>query len=73
VRSYDPAIRFTDDDLRLLTLFGGQAAAAFVTAEAFERQRRAVESRVEGDAAHVAIHDHGMGIRPDALETVFAR
>jgi signal transduction histidine kinase len=42
IRSYDPATKFTDDDLRLLSLFGDQAVAAFVTAEAFEHQRRAM-------------------------------
>ena len=62
IRSYDPATRFTDDDLRLLTLFGDQAAAAFVTAEAFERQRRAVEelerlNKAKSDFVTVVSHE----------------
>jgi signal transduction histidine kinase len=62
VRSYDTATRFTDDDLRLLSLFGDQAAAAFLTAEAFERQRRAMEelerlSKAKSDFVSVVSHE----------------
>jgi signal transduction histidine kinase len=62
IRSYDPTTKFTDDDLRLLTLFGDQAAAAFVTAEAFERQRRAVEelerlNKAKSDFVTVVSHE----------------
>ena len=62
IRSYDAATKFTDDDLRLLTLFGDQAAAAFVTAEAFERQRRAVEelkrlNKAKSDFVTVVSHE----------------
>jgi signal transduction histidine kinase len=62
IRSYDPVTKFTDDDLRLLTLFGDQAAAAFVTAEAFERQRRAVEelerlNKAKSDFVTVVSHE----------------
>jgi signal transduction histidine kinase len=62
VRSYDAATRFTDDDLRLLSLFGDQAAAAFLTAEAFARQRRAMEeleqlSKSKSDFVSVVSHE----------------
>ena len=46
IRSYhDAPPRFTEDDGRILALFGGQAAAALFTAEAFEQQRRAAQRR----------------------------
>jgi signal transduction histidine kinase len=32
-----------------------------------------VTTRVEGDAAHVIVRDHGMGIPKEALETIFER
>jgi signal transduction histidine kinase len=32
-----------------------------------------VSTRVEGNAAHVVVRDHGMGIPPGALETIFER
>jgi signal transduction histidine kinase len=43
LRAYGADARFTHDDARLLGLFGDQAVAALTNAEAFERQRRAVE------------------------------
>ncbi|MFN8524413.1 MAG: GAF domain-containing sensor histidine kinase [Chloroflexota bacterium] len=42
VSSYDETTHFTEDDARLLELFGDQASAALLTAEAFERQQKAV-------------------------------
>ena len=32
-----------------------------------------VSTRVEGNAAHVVVRDHGMGIPKEALETIFER
>lgn len=43
LRSYDADTRFTLDDARLLGLFGDLAVAALANAEAFERQRNAME------------------------------
>jgi signal transduction histidine kinase len=42
ISSYDDTTQFSDDDARLLDLFGDQAAAALMTAEAFEEQVKAV-------------------------------
>jgi signal transduction histidine kinase len=42
VSSYDDTTQFSDDDARLLDLFGDQAAAALISAEAFEEQSKAV-------------------------------
>jgi signal transduction histidine kinase len=42
VSSYDESTHFSEDDARLLDLFGDQAAAAVMTAEAFEEQVKAV-------------------------------
>ncbi|MCC6174332.1 MAG: GAF domain-containing protein [Chloroflexi bacterium] len=42
ISSYDDTTQFTEDDARLLDLFGDQAAAALMTAEAFEEQGKAV-------------------------------
>jgi signal transduction histidine kinase len=42
VSSYDDTTQFSDDDARLLELFGDQAAAALISAESFEEQSRAV-------------------------------
>jgi len=43
IRSFERGAQFSDEEARLLTLFGDQAAAALVTAEAFSRQRQAME------------------------------
>ncbi|MFN8636436.1 MAG: GAF domain-containing protein [Chloroflexota bacterium] len=42
VSSYDDSTQFSDDDARLLDLFGDQAAAALISAESFEEQGKAV-------------------------------
>ena len=41
IRSYQPGASFSDDDAHLVALLGDQAAAALLTTEAFEQQRRA--------------------------------
>ena len=43
IRANEPGAHFTDDDARLLGLFGDQAVAAVTTADLFAQQRRAVE------------------------------
>src|SRR5205807_8798958 len=43
LRSYDERTQFSLDDARLLGLFGDLAVAALTNAEAFERQRNAME------------------------------
>ncbi|HVR88361.1 MAG TPA: GAF domain-containing protein [Candidatus Limnocylindria bacterium] len=43
IRANEPGAQFTDDDARLLALFGDQAVAALTTAEVFAQQQRAVE------------------------------
>ena len=43
IRSYDSAVRYTEDDARMLALFADQVAAALTTVDAFGRQRQAVE------------------------------
>jgi signal transduction histidine kinase len=62
VRSYDPAIRFTDEDGHLLTLFADQAVSALTAAEAFEHQRAAVEelerlSKAKSDFISIVSHE----------------
>src|SRR5438093_1316368 len=62
MRSYDERTRFTIDDARLLTLFGDQAAAALLNAQAFERQRRAVEqlervNRAKSEFVSIVSHE----------------
>lgn len=42
ISSYDDSTQFSEDDARLLDLFGDQAAAALMTAEAFDEQSKAV-------------------------------
>jgi signal transduction histidine kinase len=42
ISSYDDSTQFSEDDARLLDLFGDQAAAALISAEAFEEQSKAV-------------------------------
>ncbi|HET8568808.1 MAG TPA: GAF domain-containing protein [Candidatus Limnocylindria bacterium] len=62
VRSYDPAVRFTDEDGHLLTLFADQAVAALSAAEAFEQQRGAIEeaerlSKAKSDFISIVSHE----------------
>ncbi|OLD53094.1 MAG: hypothetical protein AUI58_00690 [Chloroflexi bacterium 13_1_40CM_2_70_6] len=62
VRSYDPDARFTDEDGRLLTLFGDQVVAALTAADAFEQQRRAMEelerlNRAKSDFVSIVSHE----------------
>jgi len=62
VRSYDPSIRFTDEDGHLLTLFADQAVSALSAAEAFEQQRAAVEelerlSKAKSDFISIVSHE----------------
>jgi signal transduction histidine kinase len=62
IRSYDERTRFTLDDARLLGLFGDQAVAALANAEAFERQRRAVEqlervNRAKSEFVSIVSHE----------------
>jgi signal transduction histidine kinase len=62
LRSYDGDTRFTMDDARLLGLFGDQAVAALTNAEAFERQRRAMEelekvNRAKSEFVSIVSHE----------------
>ncbi len=62
IRAYDPATRFTEEDGRLLALFGDQVVAALAAAEAFEQQRRAVEelerlNRAKSDFVSIVSHE----------------
>lgn len=62
VRSYDPSIRFTDEDGHLLTLFADQAVSALSAAEAFEQQRAAAEelerlSKAKSDFISIVSHE----------------
>ena len=62
LRSYDAATRFTVEDARLLALFGDQAVAALTHAEAFERQRAAVEqlervNRAKSEFVSIVSHE----------------
>lgn len=62
IRSYDPGVRFTDDDGRLLTLFADLAVAALTAAEAFAQQRAAVEelerlSKAKSDFISIVSHE----------------
>lgn len=62
LRSYDERTRFTLDDARLLGLFGDQAAAALANAEAFDRQRRAMEelekvNRAKSEFVSIVSHE----------------
>jgi len=61
LRSYD-ATTFTLDDARLLSLFGDQAVAALANAEAFERQRAAMEqlekvNRAKSEFVSIVSHE----------------
>ena len=62
IRSYDPEAAYTDDDARMLSLFGDQAAAALTTVEAFGRQRQAVEqlerlNRAKSEFVSIVSHE----------------
>src|SRR5207244_1416903 len=62
LRSYDAATRFSVEDARLLALFGDQAVAALTHAEAFERQRAAVEqlervNRAKSEFVSIVSHE----------------
>ncbi|HYK97053.1 MAG TPA: GAF domain-containing protein [Candidatus Acidoferrales bacterium] len=62
LRSYDPATRFAIDDARLLGLFGDLAVAALTNAEAFERQRNAMEqlervNRAKSEFVSIVSHE----------------
>lgn len=62
IRSYDPATAYTEDDARMLGLFGDQVAAALTTVEAFSRQRQAVEqlerlNRAKSEFVSIVSHE----------------
>lgn len=60
--SYDARTRFSVDDAKLLSLFGDHAVAALANAEAFERQRRAMEqlekvNRAKSEFVSIVSHE----------------
>lgn len=62
IRSYDPAVRYTEDDARMLALFADQVAAALTTVAAFGRQRQAVEqlerlNRAKSEFVSIVSHE----------------
>jgi signal transduction histidine kinase len=62
LRAYDDGTRFTLDDAHLLGLFGDQAVAALTNAEAFERQRAAMEqlekvNRAKSEFVSIVSHE----------------
>ena len=62
IRSYDPTVLYTEDDARMLGLFGDQAAAALTTVDAFSRQRQAVEqlerlNRAKSEFVSIVSHE----------------
>jgi signal transduction histidine kinase len=62
LQAYDAQTRFTLDDARLLSLFGDQAVAALANAEAFERQRAAMEqlervNRAKSEFVSIVSHE----------------
>jgi signal transduction histidine kinase len=62
ISSYEDATQFSEDDARLLDLFGDQAAAALMTAEAFEEQGKAVAelervSKVKSEFVAIVSHE----------------
>src|SRR6266850_757213 len=62
LRAYDARARFTLDDARLLSLFGDQAVSALTNAEAFERQRAAMEqlervNRAKSEFVSIVSHE----------------
>src|SRR5207253_292441 len=62
VRSYDDEARFSEEDAKLLALFGDQVVAALTAADAFEQQRRAMEelerlNRAKSDFVSIVSHE----------------
>ncbi len=62
LRSYDPAVAYSEDDARMLALFGDQVAATLTTLEAFGRQRQAVEqlerlNRAKSEFVSIVSHE----------------
>lgn len=62
IRSYEPTVVYTEDDARMLGLFGDQAAAALTTVDAFSRQRQAVEqlerlNRAKSEFVSIVSHE----------------
>lgn len=62
LRSYDAGTSFTLEDAQLLGLFGDQAVAALTNAEAFERQRVAMEqlerlNRAKSEFVSIVSHE----------------
>ena len=62
LRSYDAGTSFTLEDVQLLGLFGDQAVAALANAEAFERQRLAMEqlerlNRAKSEFVSIVSHE----------------
>ena len=62
IRSYDAAVRYTDEDGHVLTLFADQAVAALTAAEAFAQQKAAVEelerlSKAKSDFISIVSHE----------------
>jgi signal transduction histidine kinase len=62
LRAFDADTTFTIDDARLLGLFGDQAVAALTNAEAFERQRIALEqlervNRAKSEFVSIVSHE----------------
>jgi signal transduction histidine kinase len=62
IRSYEPTVQYTEDDARMLGLFGDQAAAALTTVDAFSRQRQAVEqlerlNRAKSEFVSIVSHE----------------
>jgi signal transduction histidine kinase len=62
IRSYEPTVAYTEDDARMLGLFGDQVAAALTTVEAFGRQRHAVEqlerlNRAKSEFVSIVSHE----------------
>ena len=62
ISSYDDTTQFSEDDARLLELFGDQAAAALISAEAFEEQTKAVDelervNKVKSEFVAIVSHE----------------
>ena len=62
IRSYDVAVRYTEDDARMLALFADQVAATLTTVAAFGRQRQAVEqlerlNRAKSEFVSIVSHE----------------
>ncbi|HEV8230631.1 MAG TPA: GAF domain-containing protein [Candidatus Limnocylindria bacterium] len=62
IRSYEEGATFTEEEARLLALFGDQAAAALTAAEIFARQRQVVEqlerlNRAKSEFVSIVSHE----------------